>query len=66
MSPQVEPKNAAAPQEPELESTDGGWDPYVASLLMSGGRLGHDLTDDEDDSTPVMSFSNAGGNRGTR
>jgi hypothetical protein len=64
MSPQEEPKNAAAPQEPELESTDGGWDPYVASLLMSGGRLGHEVAGDEDDSAPVMSFSNASGSRG--
>lgn len=66
MSPQEEPKNAAAPQEPELESTDGGWDPYVAALLMSGGRLGNALTADEDDNAPVMSFSNATGSRGTR
>jgi hypothetical protein len=56
MSPQEEPKDALAPQDPELESTDGGWDPYVASLLMSGGAAPRNASD-EDDSAPVMSLS---------
>ena len=64
MSPQEEPKNAAALQEQELESTDGGWDPYVASLLMSGGRPGNAVTADKDDDAPVMSMNRAPGNRG--
>jgi len=66
MSSREEPKNAAAVQEPELESTDGGWDPYIASLLMSGRQLDDGITDDEDQNAPVMSFSNASGNRGAR
>ena len=64
MSSREEPKNAAALPEPELESTDGGWDPYIASLLMSGRQLGDAIPDDEDESAPVMSFSSAPGNRG--
>jgi hypothetical protein len=59
-----EPKNALSPQDPELEFTDGGWDPYVAALLMSGGQAGVAVTgNEENDSAPVMSFSQAPGTR---
>ena len=57
MSRMEEPKHAMDPQQdPELELTDGGWDPYVASLLLSGGRRADDVSD-EDEGVPVMSLS---------
>jgi hypothetical protein len=59
MSPTEEPKSAAAAQYPELEGTDGGWDPYVTSLLMSGARESEAADGDEDESVPVMSLSRA-------
>lgn len=58
MSPQEEPKLAGLPEDPELESTDGGWDPYVTSLLMSAGRS--TLSSEDEDGEPVMSFSTTG------
>jgi hypothetical protein len=51
-----EPKIAAAPEAPELD-TDGGWDPYVTSLLLNGARERDAAEGDEDDGAPVMSFS---------
>jgi len=63
MSPKDDPKDAFAPQDPELEATDGGWDPYVASLLMSGSAASQ-TSSDEDDSAPVMSLSRASKDRG--
>ncbi len=63
MSSMEEPKNAMAPQDPELELTDGGWDPYVASLLASGGKRA-DAAGDEDDNAPVMTLSQAAASRG--
>ena len=57
MSPKEEPKSADGPQDPELDATDGGWDPYVTSLLMSDARQGDAADSDEDDAVPVMSFS---------
>ena len=51
-----EPKITAAPQEPEPD-TDGGWDPYVTSLLLNGAREREAAERDEEDGAPVMSFS---------
>jgi hypothetical protein len=64
MPSHAEPKFAAGPQDPELESTDGGWDPYVTSLLKGGAPRDDALSDDEDDGAPVMSFSRVEGKRG--
>jgi hypothetical protein len=46
-----------APTDPELDSTDGGWDPYVTALLMGEALAADAAQDDEDDGAPVMSFS---------
>lgn len=56
MSPTETAKSAAAPQDDDFEATDGGWDPYVTSLLMNGARESA-AADGEDDGVPVMSFS---------
>jgi hypothetical protein len=56
MSVKDEPKPAGPPEDPELEATDGGWDPYVTSLLMGSAQAG-ESTDVEDDEQPVMSLS---------
>jgi len=56
--PANEQDEASAPPEPEFESTDGGWDPYIAALL-TGPAPARDAAGDEDEdySEPVMSFS---------
>ena len=58
MTPGQEQKELTAPFEPEFDSTDGGWDPYIAALLTGSSNAPGTLTDDgEDDAAPVMSFS---------
>ncbi|MCK6369920.1 MAG: hypothetical protein L6Q83_01125 [Gammaproteobacteria bacterium] len=58
MSPDHERKESAVTFEPELEATDGGWDPYITALLTGkpDGTLAT-AHDDEDEARPVMSFS---------
>ncbi len=57
MRSQHDPRNAATPPDPDFESTDGGWDPYVTSLLMTDSQPRDVADEDEDDGAPVMSFS---------
>jgi hypothetical protein len=61
MTSSHEPKSTGDTGEPEFEITDGGWDPYVTSLLMGGstqsGTESDDDAGDADDGAPVMSFS---------
>ena len=58
MSLQKEPHDASPRSEPEFDSNDAGWDPYVASLLSSGKTSATAALDDEqDDATPVMTIS---------
>lgn len=42
--------------DPELEGTDGGWDPYVTALLTGGTGEAHPAAGD-DESLPVMSLA---------
>lgn len=59
-----EPKHSPPSTEPDFDATDGGWDPYVTSL-MAGAGVAPDLSDDpEDDGVPVMSFSRTEARRG--
>jgi hypothetical protein len=53
MSLKEEPKLAIRPEDAEVDALDGGWDPYVASLILSQGQI----LDERDDSEPVRSFS---------
>jgi hypothetical protein len=62
MSLKDEPKLAARPEDPELECTDGGWDPYVTSLLNGAAGVAAPVADDDDQ--PVMSFSTTATRRG--
>lgn len=48
---------------PELEGTDGGWDPYVTSLLAGGTGEAHPAAGEED-SLPVMSLARIEQRRG--
>ncbi len=64
MSAYEEPRLTARPPDPELESTDGGWDPYVTSLLMSGAQHDDAESDSETESEPVRSFSRTQEKRG--
>jgi hypothetical protein len=59
----TEPRSASGPQDPELDATDGGWDPYVTSLLAGGRSPGGDTADGEDDGVPVMSLARVEGKR---
>lgn len=43
--------------EPEFDSNDAGWDPYVASLLGSAAPLGAAAQHEEDEAAPVMTIS---------
>lgn len=65
MNARLEPKHPPSDVDPELEATDGGWDPYVTGLL-EGTNAGASLAaGDDEDATPVMSFSRrpSAGNR---
>lgn len=64
MSPRREPKNAVPPPDVESDATDGGWDPYVASLLGAEGLPAAAGAHDEDDGEPVMSFASTGWRHG--
>lgn len=59
--PSLHDPRDTAPTDPELDSTDGGWDPYVTALLMGETHGGGAVQDDEDDGVPVMSFSRTPG-----
>ncbi len=52
-------KEVIAPSEPDYESTDSGWDPYITALLTGAADAGGEQADDDgtDDLEPVMSFS---------
>jgi hypothetical protein len=65
MSPKDGPRDILAQDDPELESTDGGWDPYVASLLLGDGTQSPAVADEED-SAPVMSLSPRSRDRSAR
>jgi hypothetical protein len=56
MSAKEEPGLNSHPEDPELESTDGGWDPYVASLLAGHARATERRVR-EQAGEPVRSFS---------
>lgn len=51
------PKVALAADDPESDVTDGGWDPYVTSLLVRAASGSAKAGDEADDGAPVMSFS---------
>ncbi|CAG0940251.1 hypothetical protein GPROT2_00871 [Gammaproteobacteria bacterium] len=57
MPPHASPKVALAADDPETDVTDGGWDPYVTSLLASAAGGSAEAGDEADDGAPVMSFS---------
>lgn len=53
----ISPSTQDPPAEyPELEATDGGWDPYVTSLLAGAAGQAHPPAGD-DDGLPVMSLA---------
>lgn len=55
------------PREPQADTdndaTDGGWDPYVASLMSGGVPTAVPAGDAEDDGIPVMSLTAGVGRR---
>jgi hypothetical protein len=51
----ADPNPPASPDDPVFEVTDGGWDPYVASLLSGEARKGTVPADD--DEARVMTLS---------
>lgn len=57
MSPHTEPRALDAPQDADLDATDGGWDPYVTSLLRGDEQRKSLAADTEEDPSPVMSLS---------
>jgi hypothetical protein len=57
MNARLEPGSFSSETESELDATDGGWDPYVTSLLTGSAGQPASTTDDDDDGVPVMSFS---------
>jgi hypothetical protein len=65
MNARLEPKNPLSDVEPESDATDGGWDPYVTGLLQGRNADASLATGDDEDATPVMSFSRrpSAGNR---
>lgn len=57
MSLQKENRQDAPIAEPEFDSVDAGWDPYVARLLESDATKDRNRHDDEDETAPVMTIS---------
>lgn len=57
MNARLEPKNPLSDVDPEFEATDGGWDPYVTGLLEGSTADASLSAGDDEDATPVMSFS---------
>lgn len=64
MATREEPKHESSPQDAEFDATDGGWDPYVTSLLLGTTGLKAAPAEGEDDGVPVMSFSRVQEKRG--
>jgi hypothetical protein len=52
-----EPLDPGYSSDTEFDATDGGWDPYVASLIGSALSKASDSSRDEDDTQPVMTIS---------
>jgi hypothetical protein len=52
-----DPKDKAPQADPDFDSTDSGWDPYVASLLAHDAQPRDSAGEDDEDGTPVMSLS---------
>jgi len=50
-----EPRSASPPEDDEFDSMDGGWDPYVTSLLLGNASGASEINTDL--SEPVRSFS---------
>lgn len=56
MRTERDPRDVLVLAEPEADATDGGWDPYIATLLNADAPHGAS-TGEEDDDTPVMTLS---------
>jgi hypothetical protein len=57
MALQKEPPDPSSRNEPEFDSNDAGWDPYVTSLLSSGAPSRGTPSDDDDEALPVMTIT---------
>lgn len=57
MSLQKENRQDAWLAEPEFDSADAGWDPYVAALLEHDAARDAASRDDEDETAPVMTIA---------
>ena len=52
-----EPLDPGDSSDTEFDATDGGWDPYIASLIGSASSKAGNSPLEEDDTQPVMTIS---------
>jgi hypothetical protein len=57
MALQKETRQEHSLAEPEFDSVDAGWDPYVASLLERDAAREQAATKEDDETAPVMTIS---------